>query len=462
MRIILYILFLTTLTVDYLDKILHVIPYHLELLPEVLSVVAAILIIGQLSKTKNLNLSFKYIVIFSLLGVHMINGILINSTPVAAVVIGLRVYLKYIPFFILPMVYEIDEGQISKLLKFILVICLFQMPMAIFQRFYYARNISGDWVRGTLGTSSILSMLLIGTIAIVWAYYLKRRISIKYLVILLLILFIPTTINETKGTLVLLPIALIVPILIVRKQEGNQRSLLPLILIGTIMFGGFVTVYDTIWGARYDKYGGSVLDFFTSDRIVRYLAPRASEMVQEKEGGPVGRIDKIAAPIKTLSKDPVLLLVGVGVGNATPSPIKSLSSAEYVHYFKENLTGTSTAFLIWELGLIGLLLSMIFLYFVFKDSKRLSERDGLEGALGLGWTAVVVLIFLSLSYKNIIPSNGLMYPFWFLSGFILSKIDRSNKKELVLEKEEIMEKKEPSTPRRIKRHNTKNKNSYIR
>lgn len=457
MQILLYILFTTTLTVDYFDKILHIIPYHLELLPEVLSVVVTILIIGQLSKTKNLNLGAKYVVVFSLLGIHIVNGILINSTPTAAVVIGLRIYLKYIPFFILPLVYNFKEEQISRLLKYVLAICILQLPMALYQRFYYASNLSGDWVRGTLGTSSILSMLLISTVAIVWSYYLKGRISIKYLVILLLILFIPTTINETKGTLILLPIALIVPMLVTRGHEGKQKSLFPLMLIGAIMFGGFVTVYDTIWGARYESHGGSVLDFFTSDRIVRYLAPRTSEMVEEKEGGPVGRIDKIIAPIRILSKDPVQLMVGVGVGNTTPSPIDSLSSAEYIEYYNQGLITTSIAYLIWEIGLIGLSLSIIFLYMVYQDAKKLSKRDGLEGAIGLGWVAVVIITGMSLFYKDIIRSNGLMYLFWFLSGYVISM-----RVPVYIKKITALEQKEPTLLKKEQGYKTKNRNDYIR
>jgi hypothetical protein len=421
MQAILYLLFATVLTVDYFDKILHVVPGHLELIPEVLSFIVTIIILGQLSKTKKFNLGIKYIIIFTLLAMHMVNGILLNTTPTVAVVVGLRLYLKYIPFFILPLVYDFDEEQILRIFKLILVICLLQLPVALYQRFVYATNVSGDWVRGTLTTSSILSMVLISTISMVLAFYLKGRIKLKQLIILFVILFIPNTINETKGTLILLPIALAVPLLLVSKQERKGQSILPIVLMASLMFGGFVVAYDTFWGERYERVGGSVLDFFTSDRIVRYLAPRTSDMVDGEEGSPVGKIDKIVAPIKVLSKDPVQLLIGVGVGNVTPSPIRSLAAAEYIDYFKQNLVGTSIGFLIWEVGLIGLFLSLIFIYFVHKDARYLSSRSDIEGVIGLGWSSVTIIIGISLFYKDIIPSNGIMYTFWFFSGYIVSR-----------------------------------------
>jgi hypothetical protein len=264
-------------------------------------------------------------------------------------------------------------------------------------------------------------MVLISAITMVLAFYLKGRIKLKQLIILFVLLFIPTTINETKGTLILLPIALAIPLLLSSKQERKGRPIFPIILMASMMFGGFVAVYDTIWGERSERYGGSVLDFFVSDRIIRYLAPRTSQMVVKEEGGPVGRIDKIAAPIILLSKDPVHLLVGVGVGNVTPSPLKSLAAAEYIEYFHQNLTGTSISFLIWEVGLIGLFLSLIFIYFVHKDARYLSKRTDIDGVIGLGWASITILAGLSLFYKDIIPSNGIMYPFWFFSGYIVSR-----------------------------------------
>ena len=56
--------------------------------------------------------------------------------------------------------------------------------------------------------SSMLSIFLICVVAVLMGMYLRKQITGKALAVLFLLLLIPTTINETKGTLVLLPIAL--------------------------------------------------------------------------------------------------------------------------------------------------------------------------------------------------------------------------------------------------------------
>ena len=175
MQALIYFLFLSILTLDYFDKVLKVLPTYIGLIPEYLSLVATVLIIGQISLNRKFNLGAKYIVIFTLLGVHIVNGVLINATPTVAIVIGVRTYLKFIPFFILPLVYEFNEEQIAKQLKLVLALCFLQLPVALWQKFIYATNTSGDWVRGTLSASSYLSILLLSAITMILSLYLKGR-----------------------------------------------------------------------------------------------------------------------------------------------------------------------------------------------------------------------------------------------------------------------------------------------
>ena len=197
--------------------------------------------------------------------------------------------------------------------------------------------------------------------------------TIKQLIFTTLLLFIPTTINETKGTLVLLPIAVMIPIWATRKQDSSRKPILPILLVAGVMFGGFVTIYDSFHGDRYEKVGGSVLDFFTSERLIRYVAPRTSEMVEEKEGKPLGRVDKLLIPIGILSKDPVQLFVGVGIGNVTRSPIKALSSEEYAEYI--GISGMVIGAILWEFGIIGVILTFVIIVFFVYRCKAFEQKS---------------------------------------------------------------------------------------
>jgi len=126
---------------------------------------------------------------------------------------GLRLYARVMPFFLVPLVFRFSERQLRTQLGTLLIIALAQVPLAIEQRVQTTRasagfNISGDYTYGTMMVSSIMSIFLICVICVVTAYFLKGRLSKWQFLLLVLLLFLPTTINETKGTLLLLPLGL--------------------------------------------------------------------------------------------------------------------------------------------------------------------------------------------------------------------------------------------------------------
>ncbi len=436
MQMLLYILFSVVFISDFTQQGL-VIPKAIRLLPEVVSLLGTFAVVGLVSKNKMLSLSTKYWIFFLIFAVHLLNGIVINDTPTGAIVAGLRVYLKYIPFFVLPLVYEFSEDQIQRQMKVLLTLLVFQLPIALMQKLFIATNESGDWIRGTFSTSSILSTMLISGIAILFALYLRKRIPSFQFAIFFVLLLAPAMFNETKGTLILLPIAMFVPLYFDRDEAGNKRNILPFTFAIVFVMGTFVTVYDTFWGQRYEQQGGSVVDFFTSDALIRYLAPRSGGFVEEdREQGPTGRIDKILISLANLQRDPVLVVGGLGMGNVTPSPVDFLSG-DYQEYEQEGLVSTSFAYLLLETGILGVILSYIFLYMVFRDSLYISRQRDLSGALGLGWMAVVCIVGLTFFYKNTIEQNAMMYLFWFYSGCVVSRrfrLERSATEALNKEK----------------------------
>ena len=439
MQILVYILFLTVFFADFTQQGVNI-PKALRLMPEVISLAGTLVVVALLAKNKILSLNAKYFIFFLIFAVHLLNGIIINGTPSGAIVGGLRIYLKYIPFFLLPLVYEFSDDEIKRQMKFLLVLCVFQLPVALIQKLLIASNESGDWIRGTFATSSILSIVLISAIALLFTLYLRKQVKFFHFILFLILLILPALINETKGTLVLLPIAVFLPLIFDGHRRVEKRQMFPIALVLIFLFGGYVTVYDAFWGDRYEKQGGSVVDFFTSDRLIRYLAPRSAGYVEEdREGGPKGRIDRILISFERLEKDSVLLIGGLGLGNVTPTPVKFLSG-DYEEYEEEGLVSTSFAYLLLETGLVGVILSYLFLYMVFRDALWLSKREDLAGAIGLGWMSIVCIIGVTFLYKDTIMQNVLMYLFWFYSGYLIAyrfRTRRENNAHVQIEPEAL-------------------------
>jgi hypothetical protein len=122
---------------------------------------------------------------------------------------GVRSYIKFLPFFLLPIVHRFTARQLQTQLVFLLMLALLQTPLAFYQRFVeFADSMhTGDPVRGTLTTSSGMSMFLVCAIAGVVVAYLHGRLRLRTMLLIAAWLFAATTINETKATLLLLPVA---------------------------------------------------------------------------------------------------------------------------------------------------------------------------------------------------------------------------------------------------------------
>ncbi len=418
MQAIVLLLFVSIFSIDYLVDIAGVLPSTFTLIPELLSAITLLIVIAYFTKTKILMLDSKYIILFAIFGLHIIFGIIINGYDAGPVVAGIRAYFKYIPFFLLAAVYVFSDTQIWKQLMLLLVLLVFQMPIALFQKFViYAEYSTGDVVRGSLTTSSFLTIVLVCAISIVFAFYLKNKISLNKLIIIAFILFIPTTINETKSTLILLPIAILIPAIILKSRGESKKSIFKLFTIVGLLFVSFVTIYDLFWGERYGE-DGSILDFYTDIyKIEKYLAP--GKVIEHKET--IGRGDLLVLPAKTLyEKDPVKLITGLGMGSVTDTPVGELEG-EFSHFREEGLVQNSFSYLFWEVGILGILLSSIFMLMIFQDAKRLSRGPKLANIIGTGWLGVVPVIAISLFYKDIIPVNSLMYLFWYFSGFVAAR-----------------------------------------
>jgi hypothetical protein len=113
----------------------------------------------------------------------------------------------------------------------------------------YAGVETRDVVGGTLGqnTSGVLSVYLACTISLVIAFYLKGRIKRSMLLILIGLLFLPTTLNETKVSLLLIPFALISPALFLPGQMNKIKRILPVMAVCIVLMVVFVQVYDHLW-----------------------------------------------------------------------------------------------------------------------------------------------------------------------------------------------------------------------
>ena len=420
MNKLVYLLFLSVFFLDFFHFDLGIVPRSATWLPEMLAIFTCLVVALRFACKEKPAIHPKYVTLILLYSTIILIGIILNNTPEGSIIIGIRVYFKHLPFFLLPAVYDFSEEQFKKQLQFILPLLILQCPLTVYQRlFQYGWERTGDLITGTLMGSGILSITMLCSIAVIFALYLKKQIGLMFFLITACCLFLPTTLNETKVTLILLPLALVLPAFLFQGEGGSKiKSLLLMALFGILFISAFIPIYEHF---LKPTTGYSILDFFqTKGEIGKYLY----KGVEGKQGENIRRGDAIVIAYKDLSKDSLSLAFGLGMGNVTDSYFSSLHGkhTEKLQYAAEMLTVTH---LFWELGLLGVIVYVTFFFFLFRDALLLRKSDDIFGSFALGWCAVIVMIGLCcMGYTNIMHPNVINLMFWYFSGLVAAKTCR--------------------------------------
>jgi hypothetical protein len=398
-------------------------PPVLHFIPEMLSCLLIVYLFIFGTRDRFQLVAPKYWLLFAALAAVIICGIVNSGTGSGSIITGMRFYFRALPMFFLPAVLRVTDAQLKTQLKWLLGLALLQLPIAGYQRWiiYSAGRYSGDDVRGTLLDSGILSMYLISAALVLVGLLLKRRIGKLKFTILFFLMLLPTTINETKVTVIFLPLGLLVT-LIAGADPGKRLRYAGLTLIALIGFGAiFVPVYDML--EEHNHYKIKLVDFFTNEQALsKYLTTQGRNRGTGIGGTKLsGRGDAITVPIAYLAHDPVHLAFGLGFGNVSPSNLGKNFEGAYYRLFHSVLV-SSFPYFVLELGLFGLILISLMYWMIFADTLVVARRDpGLVGALAAGWTGIIAIFFLGITYNVFYQFPSLAYLYWYFGGLICAR-----------------------------------------
>jgi hypothetical protein len=417
MHLIVVALFFSILVVEYLVDRLGLFHRYVVLIPELLSCLVMVVVLLRIMNGTRVSFDWRYGLFIAVLLFTIAFGWILQDVPTGAMLAGARSYIKFIPFFLLPAVHRFTPRQLQMQLALLLVLALAQTPLAVFQRFIQFGDAmhTGDPVRGTLTSSSAMSMFMVAAIAGAVVFYLRGRLRLTVLIVLCAWLFLPTTINETKATLLLLPVALLVPAVLMRRKTQPLRKLAPLAAVALIAGTAFVVTYN--YFIQYREYGGPLTEFATSDSLRWYLYTGAANTEQPY----IGRFDSIEIAVEHVSADPLTLAFGFGAGNVSTSPLRGFAG-EYASYYDRFSAGaTQIGYFLWEIGVVGLFAYLYLFSLVARDAVKLARSDDHAAPLGQLWSVAVIIMTFGLVYKSVFSMNDVGYLFWYLSGVVASR-----------------------------------------
>jgi len=401
-----------------------ILPGAFQYVPELLGAAAAAYVVFAGTRSRFQYVRPVYWVIFGLLIVDVICGVLVNSVGSGPVFAGVRNYMRAIPWFFVPAAFAYESPKILTQLRWLICICLMQVPIAIEQRIKTGSGtgsesgamVTGDLTSGTLQDSGILSTILISAVCVAAAFCIRKILAPKQFALLFILMLLPTTINETKGTLLMLPIGLVITLLCASKVGTRLKYFLLAISLTGMFLAAFVPIYDAMNEGR--RYGVSIGDFVSDpSNWERYLST-GKEIGAE---GQVGRLDAITIPWHFIAKKPLDLVFGLGMGNASHSSISPQFSGEYHELFKP-LFIIAISRIFSELGLFGVFLLYMLYWQMFLDAKALARSTGgVAGAFGAGWAGAVAIMAMATLYTTVDAFVSTSFLFWYFAGYVAAE-----------------------------------------
>ena len=370
--LVMMVLFAATLS-DYATA-KWALPGVLKFVPEMLACIATVMVLFEGIRKGFALVATKYWLVFGFATFIIVCGILTNSVGTGPILAGMRYYLRAIPLFLLPAVANFSEDQLRRQLRLLLGIGLLQIPFACYQRYiiWYQGRFSGDDVVGTVMGSGVLSVMMIGMVLVLTGFFVHKRISRLRYISLFLLLLLPTMINETKATVILLPMGLITATVVAAPPRKRLRvfamGVSLLLVFGAIL----VPVYDFM--AQKDPYKNEQ-HLSTSSPITRVgpLHGGQADRLHRSEGpADVRRGDAMRVPLEYLAQDPVRLAFGLGIGNASHSSIGEAFTGQYFQLFQLIITSFSVFLL--EIGVLGTTLVFLLYWLLYRDAVFVARR----------------------------------------------------------------------------------------
>lgn len=416
MNALIILTFASCFLATYFARKLNLISVYFSLTPELLSGIILLVVLGRLILGRRFEADVRYLIFVLLLLLTLAVGIVVNRVPTGAVISGMRDYLPMLPLLLIGAVYPFTARQIRAQLIVLGLLLAIQVPIALYQRFvsYSHAMHTGDVVTGTVTDSGSLSILLVSGVAVLTVLYLRRRMTLAHLLFVSGFLLIPAMINETKATLIMLPVAMLAPILLMPREERALRRMIPLLAVFAVVGTVYVSVYNSLIVHRNaDK---TLQTFFLEGGLSTYIYKDNSTTI--------GRFDSIEIAMTEIAKTPMTAAFGLGAGNVATSMLPGFEG-EYAHYeapYKVKFTQMSM--LLWNVGWVGVAVFVLLFHAMFRDAVLLARSGGADGMLGQAWAPVVIMLAMCMFYNAFATMYELIFPMMFYGGVIARRAYR--------------------------------------
>jgi len=228
---------------------------YLTVLTQAVLILTALISISKLNKSFNVKLLYIFFAVSSLSFFYNF-----NSIGLATHLNGLRDPLTFLSALIVAE--SIFKSRYKKLfkklfLKTLLILVILQIPVSLSQFFKYGTgdNVSGTLAFGDFGGSGILTQtLFLSSFFLFLNYGYKNEKSISYIKLLLvIIILLPVTINETKISFFLFPLYMLL-------LFGGRKRITSFVF-GGLLLASIMIIYFNFYASQNPNQVGVLENF---------------------------------------------------------------------------------------------------------------------------------------------------------------------------------------------------------
>lgn len=424
MRIFVYIVILAVFLASYLSSpAVGLAPAQVKFLPDLLAALAAVYVVAAGAQQNFRYVDSKYWLIFGGLAFLLVASPIVNSEGPGPIVNGLRAYARAIPYFFIPAVAKFSEKDLKSFFTLIVALSLLQVPLALYQRYSLIQlgSFTGDPVFGTLMLSGVLSIFLICVICFLAAATIKGHLSRFKFACLFILLLIPMSVNETKVTVFLLPLALLTTFWIASRPGRRLVTIAGAAAALAAAAAIFIPAYNYL-NTLNNPVPFTIQDFFGKSNMIDQYLNKESKLGSGEEAG---RMDSVTMPFVRFANDPVKLAFGLGPGNASKSSLGTQFSGDYQSIYWPYVQTLSMSAILFELGVFGAALVLLLHVVVLKDTIWVGQQEG--GALSWlapGFAGTWVAVTIGLFYVSIHTFDVISAMFWLFAGLYAAERQR--------------------------------------
>lgn len=422
----LYALFIGVFSLDWLSRVLQILPSASRYLTDVILALLLVAAVGRLLGAKKLPRRTPIdapVLALMLIGVF---SAMVNGNPLLLTLAGFRTLFKPLLLFYIVVNLTWAPRTLRYLIYLLVALELVQIPIMLVQVSLYGGG--GDLVTGTFGyyATGIVTIVTLTIMALLYGQALTQAENRWRAVLYGLLgasLFIPVILSEAKAGFLIAPfmlLALFSDSLI--RYLARVRTWLILLLFAAVFFAG-VQVMPAI------NPRSQLVQFLQSPTriITDYDRP-----LDQTNGIPASRLGDLQFAWQLVTASPLNLVFGFGPAQSVETTFLGVTGElRQTHDLGIFLGFHQFSRTLLEWGIAGLFAYLFAIWAVYRAIRSRFKRGAYVGFWrGVAWSfgGVTILYVLGTYYLPIWETEATAYLFWVLAASLLinSKLPQTN------------------------------------